>query len=663
MNKLFLIVILFLSLVSCNSKNQEYTPRTYDFYMRGNLAGQHTSMLDSAGYYTYNYHFSDRGRGPEIQERIRLNDDGVISFLEISGVNYYKDSIAESFQIIDEIASWESSSEKGSKEVSNPAFYSSINSTLGDVELLIRRLLVAPDHKIDLLPEGTVKISSIEPIEVKGNDLRLVAVTGFGFTPSYTWLDRDDRIFARVSSWRSLVIQSHTELLDELLEIQTKRQNEYFFELAKEHTHIPDGKTIIENVNVFDAHSGNIIPDQSVVIEGNIITDIIEGDEEDATNYPNSIDGTDKTLLPGLFDNHSHIRRQQGVLHIAGGVTSIRDMASSMELLAIRDEFESNKSIGPRMVVLAGFIDQKGPYAGPGLTITNLEEGFEAIQNYSDSGFQQIKLYSSIDPEWVKPLAAKAHDLGLKLSGHIPSYMNAEQAVRDGFDEIQHVNMLVLNFLSDTIDTRTPLRFTEVADKAHMLDLESPAFQSFVTLLKSKEVEIDPTVSIFESMFSARVGQPNPIGDKIIHRFPLEVQRQFMGGGLPVPEGKDEIYKLSFQKLLDIIKSLYDNGVNILPGTDAMAGFALHKELENYVKAGIPANEVLRMATILSAQNARVEDRLGTIEIGKLADLILVDGNPAEDISDIRKVELTIKDGNMFYPKDLYEAYSIQHFK
>ena len=111
---------------------------------------------------------------------------------------------------------------------------------------------------------------------------------------------------------------------------------------------------------------------------------------------------------------------------------------------------------------------------------------------------------------------------------------------------------------------------------------------------------------------------------------------------------------ISFQKLLDIINELHNEGVTILPGTDAMVGFGLHSELENYVRAGISASDVLKLATITSAKATWMDDKLGSIETGKLADLILVDGNPVENISNIRRVELTIKDGNIYYPKDLY---------
>ena len=122
-------------------------------------------------------------------------------------------------------------------------------------------------------------------------------------------------------------------------------------------------------------------------------------------------------------------------------------------------------------------------------------------------------------------------------------------------------------------------------------------------------------------------------------------------------------YQESFDNLLKMIKALYDAGITIVPGTDAMPGFSYHKELEHYVSAGIPAAEVLRMATITSAKVTGSGNELGSIQAGKLADLILVDGNPAENISDIRRVELTIKDGKIYQPEQLYRAIGVGYFE
>jgi len=178
--------------------------------------------------------------------------------------------------------------------------------------------------------------------------------------------------------------------------------------------------------------------------------------------------------------------------------------------------------------------------------------------------------------------------------------------------------------------------------------------------LKEKKTVVDPTVGIFEGMFVDRPGKMSVSFAKIGDRLPPQVRRGLFAGGLPVPEGKDERYRESAKALLRMIKLLYDAGVPIVAGTDSLAGFALHRELELYVEAGIPPAEVLKIATIGAARVMKRDADLGSIAPGKLADLILVDGNPAEQISDIRRVSLVIKDGMVYEPAALYRSIGVR---
>ncbi|HEX2059314.1 MAG TPA: amidohydrolase family protein, partial [Thermoanaerobaculia bacterium] len=191
------------------------------------------------------------------------------------------------------------------------------------------------------------------------------------------------------------------------------------------------------------------------------------------------------------------------------------------------------------------------------------------------------------------------------------------------------------------------------------LDLQSPEVQAFIARLRDRGIVVDPTVTVFENMFTARAGTMSPSYAMIADRFPPQVRRYFLTGGLPVPEGMDERYRKSFAKMLELVAELHRNGVKVVAGTDALAGFALHRELELYAKAGIPNADVLRLATLTPAEILKREKDLGTIEVGKLADLIIVDGNPLANISDIRRVEWVVKDGNVFVPAELYRELGV----
>jgi imidazolonepropionase-like amidohydrolase len=239
--------------------------------------------------------------------------------------------------------------------------------------------------------------------------------------------------------------------------------------------------------------------------------------------------------------------------------------------------------------------------------------------------------------------------------------MTMEQAVTQGFDEVQHANFWFLNFLFDTVkDTRTPDRFTAVAQHAAELDLQSERVRAFVRLLQEHHTVIDPTVNAFVDMFTARPGVPSPMLAEVADRLPTQVRRSTLGGGLPVPEGMDQRYRDSSAAMLKMLKLLYDSGIPIVAGTDALAGFTLHSELELYVAAGIPASKVLQLATIGAARVMKRDAETGSVAPGKAADLILVDGDPTTWIADIRRVTTVIQRGNVYDPAALYGALGVR---
>lgn len=208
----------------------------------------------------------------------------------------------------------------------------------------------------------------------------------------------------------------------------------------------------------------------------------------------------------------------------------------------------------------------------------------------------------------------------------------------------------------DAQDTRTEARGAEVANRLTRAPLRIIGINARVFVPRSV---VDPTVTIFEGMFTARTGTLSPSYAMVADRFPPQVRRYFLSGGLPVPEGMDALYKASFAKMLELVGELHRAGVTIVAGTDGLGGFTLHRELENYVRAGLTPVEVLRIATLVPAQVLKREADLGTIEPGKLADFILVDGDPTTNISDIRRVVTVVKDGHLFDTAAIYRELGV----
>jgi imidazolonepropionase-like amidohydrolase len=435
-----------------------------------------------------------------------------------------------------------------------------------------------------------------------------------------------------------------------------------FQTFARTLAHHPPGALVFRNTNMFDAGQARMIPHTTVVIAGNRIQSV--GPDATATIPTGAeiIDAGGKALLPGLWDMHVHISPgPDGMLHIAAGVTSARDMGNDTgTVLGLKKKFDQGTEIGPRLV-LAGMMDSPGPYTVPiGLLASTEPEARTIVNRYADLGFEQIKIYSSMKPELVPAIIEEVHKRGLRVSGHVPAFMTAEQVVRLGFDEVQHVNFLFLNFIDSVKDTRAMSRFTAVGSDAAGLDFSSARVRNFFQLLKDRHTVSDPTLATFEDMYMSRAGTMTPNMAAVGDRLPSQVRRGLFGGGLPIGPGMDQRYRDSYAAMIRMVGELYKSGITIVAGTDGWPGFELHRELELYVRAGIPAPEVLRIATLGAARVMKHDNERGSIAPGKLADVILVDGDPSTNISDIRKVITVVRNGVVYRSADLYRALGIK---
>ncbi len=652
-------------LAGCNESNSTYEGQAdktiYDVVFRENLAGTYEKWMTADNSFGFYYTYTDRGRGPEYTEEISLNEKNFISSQTIKGVNYLKVAVDESFSSDGTTAVAKNLSGTSNGVFTGDQLYFRYDGSPAIYEVLAQLVLESETGKVDLYPEGSVELTEKIPLTLSdGSSVELLILKGLDLNPTYVWMMGEEMV-CKISGNLHIVRKDLSSMRSEMKELQDGIEDEGLKEVAKKLTHKID-KVVIQNVNVF-TESGALLSNQDVFVEGGTIRSIHATGAKAIDNNATFIDGAGKTLLPGMFDMHTHNDKFRGLLHLAGGVTSVRDLANNKQIKGLAAQFDSNEILGPQIVIYCGIIDGSGPFANQRNVVDNLEEGLAEIQDYKDLGYDQIKLYSSIRPEWVQPLADKAHELGLRVSGHIPAYMTATQAINQGYNEIQHINMLFLNFLSDTIDTRTPLRFTMPAQYGADLDLGSKEYLDFVDLLLKKNILVDPTVAIFENMLVAQSGEPSPTYQMVRTRFPIIEQRSFYTGGITKEGDQVARYQESYDKMLAVVFDLFQKGVPIVPGTDGLPGFLYHRELELYAKSGIPAAEVLRLATIKSAEITGVAETVGSIEVGKKADLILVDGNPTKEISDIRKVEWTMKGGNLYYAEELYGSIGVKHFK
>jgi cytosine/adenosine deaminase-related metal-dependent hydrolase len=608
------------------------------------------------------FQFNDRGRGPQVHTVMTLGAGNIPTFLQNTGHDYLKAPVEERFAVENGIARWKNKAESGERSVTRPVFFPSLYGPPDEFALLAKAMLRSR-RPMPLLPEGEARIERVREITLdrdgKSQPVVLHAVTGFEFSPSYLWLDSQDDLFASGSRWSMTIREGWEKSQEKLLDAQDQASTHRRAALAQRIASKPESDVVFHNVNVFDSEAAKLLRNQDVTVHGNRIVSVAPS--VDPTGDVELVDGSGRTLLPGFWDMHTHIADNDGLLHVAAGVTSVRDLANDTETLeARRKRYDSGIEIGPR-VIAAGFMDGPGPYQGPTKVLVDTErEARDAVARYAALGYPQIKVYSSIKPELVPVIIAEAHKRGMRVSGHVPATMFADQFVKAGADELQHINFVFLNFFRDVTETRTPARFTEPGKRAADVDLDSAPVKEFIELLRSRNVVVDPTLAAFESMYRARPGSLDPAFAVVANRMPTQLRRGFLAGGLPVEGKTGDLYERSYANMVKMVGVLHRSGVRIVAGTDTLAGFGLHRELELYRDAAIPNTEILQIATLRAAQVMKRETELGSIKAGKLADLVLVQGDPTQDISAVRNTKLVMKDGVFFDPARIYEAIGVQ---
>jgi imidazolonepropionase-like amidohydrolase len=616
--------------------------------IQGNLSGTQTVTEARDRSASAQYQFNDRGRGDHLVATWKLDAAGVPTEYAAHGNDYLKAVVTEAFRIRDGKAVWHSRYENGERPVSGEIFYLPSNAPPEFMGVLARALLKAPGHRLPLLPAGEAWIESMKPVA----DLTQYRIAGLEYTPTAVWLDRNGRTAALLTGWLSVLPSVRAPELAGLLSSQSGDNDAASLRLAQQEAHRPATDLVIRNARLFDPRDLTVTAGTSVWIRGERIVRVAPDAEIAAPAGAAVIDAADRFLMPGLWDNHQHFSALLGTLDLANGITSARDMANDTDAFLKRVErFDRGTELGPR-VFKAGVIDGRGPLAAPTkMLVDTAEQAVSDVDWYADHGYGQIKIYSSVNPILVPVISEEAHARGLRVSGHVPAYMSAQEFVTGGADEIQHMNFVVLNFLANTVkETRNMTRFTAVAEHAAEFAPENPRVRTFIGFLLRHHTVLDPTMNVFESLFSGAPAVVTPGLEHIAPRLPTQVRRRMLAGALPIPPGHEEQYRAALPAMQRLLKALYDAGVTIIPGTDSDSGYMLIHELELYTRAGIPAPEVLRMATLTSAHVIGVDYERGVIAPGKLADMILLDGDPTRNIADLRKVTTVIKGGTLYDP-------------
>ena len=611
------------------------------------------------------FDYKQNGRGPTITEKVEVDAEGIPTNWTITGRTTFGNPVNESYACADGKASWQDSTGPGSADACS--FYIDQNGSPWGISLLAKALLATPDAEMAVLPGGTARIRARDTATYDGADGEVTVttyeITGLSTDPAHITLDQDLNLFS-VADPRFAIVRKGYEAADEALRAEAERYStQRFVEIQAKAARNFDGPVRIRNVRIFDPKTLALTEARDVVIYGERIASI-----EDLGSLPTEgetvIDGAGGTLVPGMYEMHGHIGQDNALMNIVAGVTSVRDMGNENEVLdGLIQRIDEGIIAGPR-ISRSGFIEGKSEFsAATGEIAANEQAAIDLVRWYAARGYPQVKLYNSMNPEWADAVVGEAHDLGMRVAGHVPAFSTADAMIDAGFDEITHVNQLMLGWvLNEGEDTRTLFRFTAM-QRFPSLDLDGDLVQSTLDKMAEKGVAHDPTIAIHELGLTAIDGQVPAGSIDVFDNMPVNTQR-YMKQALFGTENQAErdAYIAAFDTIIETLTLMNDKGILLVPGTDLGGSFAYHRELELFGKLGMSAAQVLRRATYDMAEYLNQNQELGSIEKGKYADFFLVPGDPTANLKEIKRIQMVVSNGTVYFPSDIYPFFGIEPF-
>jgi imidazolonepropionase-like amidohydrolase len=424
----------------------------------------------------------------------------------------------------------------------------------------------------------------------------------------------------------------------------------------------------LTGVRVIVGDGITIRPNQAVIIKEGRILDIGDSDKIRIPEGAEHIDLTGKTVLPGFIMFHEHLFYPAGggqynqqltsfpKLYLAGGVTTIRTTGSIEPYadLNVKRAIIAGRIPGPKMDVTGPFLN------GPGLSLLQVkslkgpEDARAMVDYWAAEGIDSFKVYAQISAEELRAVAEEAHKRGKKVTGHLGSLSYREAADLD-IDNIEHGFFQSTDFIPDPNDNPSGLTQRQ---SLLALDPEGPEVESLIEHLVRKGVAITSTLPVFEAMVP---GRP-PLPDEVLDAMLPESSDQYLLTWQRIAKNPESDWPTLFKIGMDLEKKFFEAGGLLLVGTDptgyggVVAGYSNLRAIELLVEAGLSPLDALRVATFNGARYLEREGDLGTVEIGKIADLVIVDGDPSSQIQDIRNITIVFKDGIGYDSRQLFAS-------
>jgi len=640
-------------------------PASATHYIIQSTAGQHGESWrwsTSDGTRMARESMNLRGQVWEMDSSGKAGADGMPARIEIRGVTPQGDA-AETFEIASARANWKSPVDAGNAPYATPLFYMTQGGPIDNAAWFLDRILATPDKTLNLLPGGKARAEKLTAVEVgKGAAKQTVtawAITGVSNSPIPMWSDAKGKFFGMVYflSWLPEQYASEHEHLNQA---QAKALAARAPALAKSLVKIPTNAVAFTHVKLFDAEGKKFLDDQTVVVEKNKIVSVGPASTVKAPAGAQVIDGRGKTLLPGLWDCHMHTGDDfTGLAELSMGITSIRDPGNDDRLTMDRRTRASRGELLMPNVYASSLIDGKGTYTAQVANVATSEaEAVELVRKAKQNGFIGVKFYGTLDKAWLPAAAAEAHKQGLHVHGHIPVGMRPLEAISAGYDEITHINWIVMQAMPDDVIKQSNgiMRFEGPGRYAKDLDLDSEPIKKIVATMAAKGIYSDPTMVAFEGLYVPENGELSKAYAPFVGTLPPTTERSFRSGGFAVPKDLTRAdYRKSWAKLVELLGRMHRAGVPIVAGTDG-SGIEIVHELEIYQQAGMTPAEALATATIVPAKLVEQDQTTGSISVGKVADLVLVEGDPSQRLSDLRHTRVVMLAGKLLDADALRDA-------
>jgi hypothetical protein len=430
---------------------------------------------------------------------------------------------------------------------------------------------------------------------------------------------------------------------------------------------VAQGLLAIKNVSIVDVKHNKIQTGKTVVIRNNKIVSI--NDNVDIPKDANILDGQGKYLIPGLWDMHVHTLSDKRYVYsfpllIANGVTGVREMGNNLsieEVNQIRKDIEQGKMLGPRFGQLTYHIlDGPGTQFSVAIAVSSPDSGRMLVRKYKEAGADFIKPYNLLSRDVYLAIADEAKKEKIPLEGHVPFSMTAAEVSALGQRTIEHDFDVLVSCSKEESELRKNLHqqtWGQAEAKAAVSYDEQKAKKLFTIFIHNRTWSC-PTIAFYKPFWLISDEQ-EVLRDTLLKYIPKSQVDAWQVAFQRLSHNTVAEYRVKqYQMRSKIVKDMHDQGVQILAGTDtgspfSLPGFSLHQELQALVDAGLPNIEALRAATINPAKFFGKEDEFGTVEKGKIADLVLLDANPLEDVSNTKRIFAVVINGKLLRRDDL----------